>query len=710
MKCRNLFAGAIALLVIIQADIAIAQTRRVEIPMAEIKPHNLTIHGHTRVDNYFWLRDRNDPKVIAYLKAENEYTNTAMAPTEELRATLFEEIKGRIVQDDATVPYQDGDYFYYRRFEDGKEYAIHARKKGSLDAPEEIMVDGNALAEGHDYFSIALVRVSSGQNVVAFSVDTVGRRFHTIRFKDLETGEMLDDKILSTTQNLQWANDNSTLFYARQDPETLRSYRIYRHRLGTDPATDELVYEEPDTEFSVNISKTKSRAYLLIRSSHTLSTEYRYLSADDPMGEFEVILPRERDHEYRVFHLGDDFYIRTNDSAQNFRLVKAPVGRSDRSHWEEVIAHRDDVLLGSLEVFRDYLVVSERRDGLNHYRVMPRDGSAEHDVDFGEPAYRTYFEVNRDVESKVLRYAFSSLTTPNSVFDYNLDTREKTLLKQDKVLGGFSADDYVAERRFVTARDGERVPVSIVYREDTPLEGASPLLLYAYGSYGASMDAYFDPMRVSLLDRGFVYAIAHVRGGQEMGRRWYNDGKLFNKKNTFTDFIDVGEFLIEEGYADAGRLFAMGGSAGGLLMGAITNMRPDLWNGVVAQVPFVDIVTTMLDESIPLTTFEYDEWGNPNEEEYYRYMLSYSPYDQVEAKDYPNLLVTTGLQDSQVQFWEPAKWVAKLRALKTDANMILLKTNMEAGHGGASGRYGLYEERAFDYAFLLYLAGLEDRA
>ena len=675
-------------------------------PVATPLQQELTIHGDTRIDEYYWLRERENPDVLAYLEAENEYTKAVMAHTEGLQETLFEEIKGRIKQDDATVPYREGGYYYYTRYEDGKEYPIHARKQGSLDATEQIMLDANEMAEGHGYFVARSLTVTENSRILAFAEDTVGRRIYTIRFKDLETGELLDDEIPATTPNLAWANDNQTLFYAKQDPETLRYYQIFRHTLGTDASDDALVYEEVDPEFSSYVWKTRSKAYLLIGSLQTLSSEYRYLDANDPTGRFTVVLPREPEHEYDVSHVGSSFYIRTNDGAKNFRLVKTPVGNSSRDQWQEIIPHRDDVLLQGIDGFHHHLVVNERQDGLTRLRIIRWDGTDDHYLEFGEPAYLAYVQVNPDIESTVLRYGYTSMTTPNSVFDYDMNTRTKTLLKQDEVLGDFSSANYVTERRSATARDGTRVPVSIVYRTGTPLDGSNPLLLYGYGSYGASRDATFSAARLSLLDRGFVYAIAHIRGGQELGRAWYEEGKLLNKKNTFTDFIDVAEFLVDEGYADPERLFANGGSAGGLLMGAVINMRPDLWQGVVTAVPFVDVVTTMLDETIPLTTSEYDEWGNPNEEEYYRYMLSYSPYDNVETKDYPNLLVTTGLHDSQVQYWEPAKWVARLRERKTDDNLLILKTKMEAGHGGASGRYRRYRDTAFQYAFLLDLAGL----
>jgi oligopeptidase B len=510
------------------------------------------------------------------------------------------------------------------------------------------------------------------------------------------------------TSNITWANDNRTVFYGRQDPGTLRPYQIYRHVLGADPANDELVYQEDDVEFSCYVRKTKTDQYIIIGSSQTLSREYWYLDADDPDGDFTLFLAREPDHEYSIAHFGDYFYITTNYDAENSRLMRTPVDRTAKENWEEVIAHREDVLLLGFDVFKDFMVVVERKEGLLQIRIRPWSGEDEHYLDFGEPAYSARPTSNPEIDTDVLRYRYASMTTPSSVYDYNMETREKTLLKQDEVLGGYDPANYVSERLYATARDGVRVPVSLVYRKGTEMDGGNPLLLYAYGSYGSSMDAGFSSVRLSLLDRGFVYAIAHVRGGMEMGRWWYEDGKLFNKKNTFTDFIDVAAFLVDEGYTSPEMMFAQGGSAGGLLMGAVYNMRPDLFKGILALVPWVDVVTTMLDASIPLTTSEYDEWGDPNEEDYYWYMLSYSPYDQVEAKDYTNMLVTTGLHDSQVQYFEPAKWVAKLRAMKTDDNRLLLKTNMQAGHGGASGRYRRYRDIAFQYAFMLDLLGIEE--
>lgn len=675
-------------------------------PVARVEPVKLEKHGDVRVDDYYWLNQRENPEVIKYLEAENDYTTAVMAHTEGLQETLFEEIKNRIKQTDESVPYKLDDYYYYDRREDGKEYPIYCRKKGSLDAAEQIMLDANVLAQGHEFYDVRGRNVSSGQDILAYAEDTVGRRIYAIRFKNLDTGDSYDDVIPEVTGGSAWANDNKTLFYAKQDPTTLRSFQIFRHVLGTDVSQDDLVYEEKDNTFSCYVWKTKSKKYLIVASFQTLSTEFRYLDAGDPQGEFKVFLPREKDHEYSIDHYQDKFFIRTNLDAKNFRLMETPVTATGKKRWKEVIPHREDVLLEGFEIFEDYLVLEERKNGLIQMRIRPWSGGEEHYLDFGEPAYLAYASTNPEFKTKLLRYGYTSMTTPNSIYDYNMETREKILLKRDEVLGGFDSADYRTERLYAPARDGVTIPVSIVYRRGTQKNGNNPLLLYAYGSYGYSMDATFSAPRVSLLDRGFVYAIAHVRGGEEMGRWWYEDGKLLKKKNTFTDFIDCAEFLIKEGYTSSGRLFAEGGSAGGLLMGAVINMRPDLFHGVIARVPFVDVVTTMLDESIPLTTAEYDEWGNPNEKVYYEYMLSYSPYDNVEAKEYPHMLVTTSLHDSQVQYFEPAKWVAKLRANKTGDHELLLKTRMEAGHGGVSGRYKQYRETAFQYAFLLDLAGL----
>jgi oligopeptidase B len=696
----------IILLGCLLAGIGCTQKPQIEPPAAKAIPKALEKFGQVRTDNYYWLRERENPEVRKYLEAENQYTAAVMAHTEGLQKKLFDEFKARIKQTDMSVPYRKDGYFYYSRTEEGQEYPIHCRKKGNLDAPEELMLDVNKVAAGHSYCSVWPSDVSPDGNIMPYAVDTVGRRFYTIYFKDLQTGKQLKDVIPDVRGNLAWANDNRTVFYGKQHPTTLRDYRIYRHVLGVDPARDELVYEEKDNTFSCYVFKTKSRKYLMIASVQTLSSEYRFLDANEPRGSWKTFLARRPDHEYSVDHYKDRFYIRTNLNAKNFRMMETPVERTGLEHWKEVIPNRQDVLLEGFEIFRDYLVAVERKDGLLQLRIMPWSGKEEHYLKFDEPAYVAYPENNHDFDTPLIRYFYSSLTTPASVYDYNMGTKEKKLLKREEVLGGFEPTNYQAERLHATAPDGAQVPLSLVYRKGFRKDGRSPLFIYGYGSYGASEDAYFEPYLISLLDRGFVYAIAHIRGGQELGRQWYEDGKLLKKKNTFTDFIACAEHLVGEKYADPHRVFAQGASAGGLLMGAVVNMRPDLFHGIIADVPWVDVLTSSLDESIPLTTTEYDEWGNPSDRKYYDYILSYSPYDQIKAQDYPNLLARTSFQDSQVQYWEPAKWVAKLRATKTDRNLLLLKTEMEASHGGVTGRYKRYRETAFEYAFILDLAGV----
>ena len=675
-------------------------------PRARVAPTRLETHGVVRVDDYYWLRERDNPEVTAYLEAENEHTRAVMAPTEPLQETLFAEIKGRIKQTDMSVPYREGDFTYHTRYEDGREYPIYGRRRVGGATAETVLLDVNLLAEGHDFCQVSGRSVSPDQRLLAYATDLEGRRIYTVRIKDLGSGEMLDDELTGVTANLVWANDSRTLFYARQDPTTLRWFQIYRHRLGAPQADDTLAYEEPDDTFNCEVGKSRSKRYLLIASYQTVSTEYRYLDADQPDGRFTVFLPRARDHEYHIDHYRDRFYIRTNRAARNFKLMEAADTQTDPGRWVELIPHRDDVLLGPFELFRDHLVVQERRDGLVHLRVRPWEGDAGHDIAFDEPAYDAYLSTNREPDTAVLRFGYESLTTPVSTYDYDMVARTRTLLKREEVLGDFDPSRYRSERLMATAPDGESIPISLVGRVGTTRDGTTPLLLYGYGAYGLSMDATFNSARLSLLDRGFVYAIAHVRGGQELGRRWYDDGRLGRKRNTFSDFIACAEHLVAERLTRPDRLFAMGGSAGGMLMGAVFNMRPDLFAGVVAQVPFVDVVTTMLDDTIPLTTGEYDEWGNPHERTAFDDILAYSPYDNIEAKDYPALLVLAGLHDSQVQYWEPAKWVAKLRALKTDGNPLLLKTHMDAGHGGVSGRYRRYRETALQYAFLLAQAGV----
>ncbi len=699
--------GGIALTIGVKAAIAQDVLSANRPPVARVIPTRLEKHGHLRVDNYYWLREQNNPEVLKYLEAENKYYEAVMAHAKPLEEKLYQEMKGRIQETDMSVPEQRDDYLYYTRTQEGKQYPIYCRRSVRPEAAEQVMLDANRLAEGHPYCSVQVGDVSFGQDILPYAVDTVGRRFYTIHFKRLDTGETLADVIPDVTGNMAWANDNRALFYTKQQPETLRSYQVYRHVLATDPRQDPLVYEETDETFHTSVHRTRSKRYIMIASQQTLSSEYRYLDANDPQGEFTVFLSRQRDHEYDVDHYGEQFYIRTNWQAVNFRLMTTPILDTRRERWEDVIGPRDEVFLQGFALFRHHLVVHERKDGLIRLRVRPWSGQEEHEIDFGEPAYAASMHANPDTDTEVLRYGYTSLTTPNSVYDYNMVTREKRLMKQMEVLGGFDPSHYQCQRLHATARDGTRVPVSLVYRRDRYQPGQNPLVLYGYGSYGISMDANFQSARLSLLDRGFVWAMAHVRGGQELGRHWYEAGKLLKKKNTFTDFIDVAEFLVETHYADPQRIYAIGGSAGGLLMGAVVNMRPDLFRGVIAQVPFVDVVTTMLDESIPLTSNEYDEWGNPNHDEYYHYLLSYSPYDNVAAKEYPNLLVTTGLHDSQVQYWEPAKWVAKLRASTTSRNRLLLKVDLGAGHSGPSGRYSRLREEARWFTFLLDLEGTD---
>jgi len=680
-------------------------------PVAEKKIKELTAHGDTRIDEYYWMNDyfkkgTDSTKVVDYLKAENAYLDTMMSGTKKFQEELFAEMKGRIKEKDESVPVLNNGYYYYSRTEEGKQYYKYCRKKGSLDAPEEILLDADKMAEGAGYFSATGFSISPDNKLMAYGIDKLSRRQYTIYIKNLETGEMLKDEIKGTGGNAVWAADNKTLFYTSNNPATLLSEKIRKHKLGSDANTDVTVYEEKDPSNYIGVYKTKSRDYIVIYSSATLSSEYRIVKASEPDASFSLFQPRIKDVLYGIDHWGDKFLIRTNLDAKNFRLMETPVDKTTRENWKEVIAHRTDVLLEDIDVFKGHWVITERKEGLLQMRIREIASGKEHYLDFGEPAYAAYVGANPEFNTTNLRYNYTSLTTPNSVFDYDMNAKNKRMMKEQEVLGGFNKADYVTERVYATAKDGAKVPVSIVYKKGTKKDGSAPLLLYAYGSYGASMDASFSSNRLSLLNRGFIYAIAHIRGGQEMGRQWYEDGKLMKKKNTFTDFIDCGEFLIKEKYTSKGHLYAMGGSAGGLLMGAVVNMAPDLWNGVVAQVPFVDVITTMSDPTIPLTTNEYDEWGNPADKDAYFYMKSYSPYDNLEKKNYPNMLVTTGLHDSQVQYFEPAKWVARLRVLKTDKNLLLLKTNMEAGHGGASGRFDYLKEIAMEYAFLMALEGI----
>ena len=677
-------------------------------PVVQVKPKEMKIHDHARVDNYYWLNERENAEVINYLKAENTYLDAVMAPVKPFQEQLFQEMKGRIKEKDESVPVKDGNYFYYAKFIEGGEYPLYCRKKGDLTAPEEILLDGNKLAKGKAYFNVGGYEISDNESIMAYGVDTISRRNYTVRFKDLKTGKLFKDQLKNTEGgSYAWSADNKTLFYIVRDQQTLLGYQVWRHVLGTNIKTDVLIYEEKDNQYYMGLYRMKSKKYIAIGCDHNgVASEYRLLEASNPTGEFKIFSPRERGHEYNIEHFQDKFYVRTNlNNAFNFKLMEVKEDHSsDKSQWKEVIAHRKDVYLEGIEVFKNHLVVQEKNQGLTQIRIINQTTKAEHYLNFGEPAYDANIGANPDFETAVLRYGYTSLTTPSSTFDYNMNTKAKELKKQQTVLGGFDKNNYVSERVFVSVRDGAKVPVSIVYRKGTNLDGTAPLLQYAYGSYGSSTDATFSSVRLSLLDRGFVYAIAHIRGGQEMGREWYDHGKMFNKKNSFYDFIDCSEFLIKNKYCSPTKLFALGGSAGGLLMGAIINIKPELYRGVVAAVPFVDVVTTMLDETIPLTTGEFEEWGNPKNKDAYEYMLSYSPYDNIEKKAYPNILVTTGLHDSQVQYFEPAKWVAKLRTMKTDNNLLLMHVNMEAGHGGASGRFASLKEVAMEYAFIIDLA------
>ena len=675
-------------------------------PKAKKIPKELVAHNDIRIDNYYWLNNRDNADVIAYLEAENAYYQQMTAHTSELQQKLFEEMKSRIKEDDSSVPYFYNGYWYITRYELGKDYPIYSRKKGHLEAEEEIMFDVNEMAKGFSYYKITSLNISDDNRYCAFGVDTVSRREYVLQVKDLFTGEILPFKIERTTGASTWSADGKYLFYSRKDAQTLRANTIFRHKIGTIVNEDVLVFEEKDETFSTFIYRSKSRKYLIIGSESTLTSEYRILEADSPDREFRVFSPREQGLEYSISHYQNQFYILTNkDEAENFKLMVTPENQTSSTYWKDLIPHRRDTLLEGIDIFKDYLVLSERTNGLNQIWIKPWNEEGYY-LPFDNETYTAFTTTNIDFDTEILRYAYQSLATPASVIDFNMRTLEKEVKKEQVVLGDFNKEDYYEERVWATATDGVKVPISLVYKKGLELNGENPLLLYAYGSYGASMEAFFSSLRLSLLNRGFVFAIAHVRGGEDLGREWYENGKLLNKKNTFTDFIACSEFLIEKGYTSAQHLYAEGGSAGGLLMGAVINMRPDLYNGVIAQVPFVDVVTTMLDDTIPLTTGEYDEWGNPNKKEYYEYMKSYSPYDNVVAQDYPNLYISTGFHDSQVQYWEPAKWVAKLRALRTNNNQLFLDTNMETGHGGASGRFESIKEVAKEYAFLLDLENI----
>lgn len=678
-------------------------------PLATIKPTELVKHGHKRVDNYYWMKDRENPEVIDYLNKENEFYQKETAHLKSFQNDLFEEMKSRIKEDETSVPYFFNGYYYITRFEKGKDYPIYSRKKDSLDADEQIMFDCNEMATGFSYFNLSGISVSEDNKWASFGLDTVSRRQYVIQIKNLESGEILTTKIENTTGGATWASDNKTLFYSRKDPITLRPDKIYKHKLGTDSANDVLVYFEKDETFDVSVFKSKSKKYIIINADSTLTSEYQTVLSATPDADFKIFQKRKRELEYTISHYGDSFYILTNkDDATNFKLMKTPETKTQAKNWVEVIGHREDVLLEGIDIFKDYLVVSEKANGLNQINIIPWSGAEAYYLPFEIETYTAETTTNIDFDTEILRYTYQSLATPNSVIDFNMRTKEKNVLKEQEVLGGqFDKSNYIEKREWATAQDGVKIPVSMVYKKGLQLNSSNPVLLYAYGSYGVTIDPYFSSTRLSLLDRGFIYAIAHIRGGEDLGRNWYEDGKLLKKMNTFTDFIDCSTYLIEQKYTSASHLYAEGGSAGGLLMGAIANMAPELYNGIIAQVPFVDVVTTMLDDTIPLTTGEYDEWGNPNQKKYYNYMLSYSPYDQVKEQNYPNMYISTGLHDSQVQYWEPAKWVAKLRQMKKNNTKLFLDTNMEAGHGGASGRFESLKEIAKEFSFLLDLEKIE---
>nr|WP_315159339.1 S9 family peptidase [uncultured Flavobacterium sp.] len=691
---------------------AIAQFQKAVAPIADKKEHIRTIHGESVNDPYYWMYDYfgkgpDSTKAVDYLKAENAYLKTVMSSTEKFQADLFTEMKLRIKEKDETVPLFKNGYYYYTRTEEGKEYFKYCRKKGTLDAAEEILLDIDEMAKGHPYYEATGFEVSENNKLLAFGVDEVSRRQYTIYIKNLETGEIFKDAIQNTEGYIAWASDNKTFFYASKNPVTLLSEKILRHTLGTEVKDDVEVYQEKDPSNYIGVAKSKNNKYIMITSLATVSSEIRLIKASDPTSKFTVFQPRIKNVLYNLIPLDNKFLIRTNkDNAENFKLMECPLDKTDSQHWKEIIPNRTDVLLQSVEEFKDFIVLNERKNGLVTMRVRNIKDNSEHYVNFGEPTYLADFDLNPEYSSSTFRFYYTSLTTPLSTFDYNMISKDKKLMKQQTVLGGYNATDYTTERLYATAKDGTKIPISLVYKKGFKKNGKAPLLLYGYGSYGRSMDAQFSSSRLSLLDRGFVFAIAHIRGGQEMGRQWYEDGKLMKKKNTFTDFIDCAQFLIQEKFTTKEHIYARGGSAGGLLMGAVANLAPNLFNGIIADVPFVDVINTMLDESIPLTTNEFDEWGNPKNKDAYLYMKSYSPYENIEKKNYPNMLVTTGLHDSQVQYFEPSKWVAKLRALKTDNNLLLLHTNMDFGHGGASGRFDYLKDIALYNAFLLNLEGI----
>jgi len=686
------------------------QKPNIEAPSTAKKAKVFNNHDDQRTDDYYWLNERENPEVLAYLEAENAYYDTLTSHTKAFQKTLFEEMKARIKKDDESVPYKKNGYFYMTRYVKEGQYPIYSRKEKTLEADEEILFDGNEMAKGHDYFQLAGLNISPNNRFAAFGVDTVSRRQYNIQIKDLKTGKIYPEIIKNTTGGSVWANDNKTLYYTQKNPTTLRSEKIFKHILGTDPSQDVELFFEADDTFGVSVSKTKSDKYIIIGSYSTLSSEFQYLNANNPNDNFKIFQAREKNLEYSISHYKDHFYVLTNaDKAKNFKIMKTPETATSKDNWVEVIAQRDDVLLEDMSLFKDYMVIEERSNGLNKIRIKGWDNAADYYLPFEEETYSAYVYANPEFDTDIIRYGYNSLTTPASVIDFNMLDKSSEIKKEQEVLGGkFKKENYTSQRLWAPTHDGKKVAISMVHHKNTQLTKETPILLYAYGSYGYTIDPNFSTSRLSLLDRGFVFAIAHIRGGQYLGRQWYENGKLLKKKNTFTDFIECGKYLIEQEYTSEKHLYAEGGSAGGLLMGAIVNMSPETFNGVIAAVPFVDVVTTMLDDSIPLTTGEYDEWGNPNDKVYYDYIKSYSPYDNVAKHDYPNMLVTTGLHDSQVQYFEPAKWVAKLREFKTDSNLLLMRINMDAGHGGASGRFDVLKEVAREQAFLLDLEGINE--
>ncbi len=681
-----------------------ASTGAPQPPVANKIPHKTEIHGQTLVDNYFWLRDKQNPDVRAYLEAENAYADAMLVPTRQLQETLYKEMVGHIKETDVGVPYRQGDYFYYTRTEAGKQYAIYCRKKGTVEASEEIALDVNKLAEGEKFMSVAVFAVSDDGNLLAYSTDNTGFRQYTLHIKNLKTGELYPER-MQKVGSVAWAADNKTLFYTVEEDKTKRQYRAYRHVLGTDAAQDKIVYEDPDERFNVGVARTRSKQYLLMEASSHTTSEWRYLPADQPEGEWKIVAPRRQDHEYSVDDHGNEFFIRTNDKGRNFRLVTAPISDPSEKNWKEVVPHRPDLMLADLEVFKDFYVLVERENGLPHFRVTEFANGQSHRVQFPEPAYAAMPAQNREYDTRLFRYNYQSMVTPSSVYDYDTDKRTSTLLKRIEV-PGYDQAQYKAERIYATAKDGTRIPISLVYRNDFKRDGTHPMLLTGYGAYGATIPVTFSSSVLSLLDRGFVFALAHIRGGGDMGKVWHDQGRMMNKKNTFTDFIDSADYLVAQQYTSKDKLIITGTSAGGLLIGAVVNMRPDLFKAAIARVPFVDVINTMLDESLPLTVPEFEEWGNPKKKAEYDYMMSYSPYDNIAAKNYPAMLVKTSFNDSQVMYWEPAKYVAKMRTTRTDKNPLILRTNMAAGHGGASGRYDYLRETAFEYAYMLWQLGL----